>query len=73
MRQIPDEAKEFGVRLQYLREKKRISRRLLADFVEVSKISITRYERGERLPDIAVAKRLAEYFGISVDDLIEKK
>lgn len=72
MRQLPEEAKDFGARLQHLREKKRISRRLLSDFVDVSKNSITRYERGERLPDIAIASRLADYFGVSVDELIGK-
>lgn len=73
MRQMPEEAQDFGARLQYLREKKRISRRVLADFMAVSKITITRYELGERIPDIAVAIRLADFFDITVDELLGKK
>ena len=53
-----------------MREKKRVSRRVVADFVQTSKNSISRYERGERLPDIATASRIAEYFEVSLDWLI---
>lgn len=70
MAEIPTGPDGFGRRLQYLREKKRISRRVLADFVVSSKNSISRYERGERLPDIATACRIAEFFEVSLDWLI---
>ena len=43
---------------------------MLADFVVSSKNSITRYERGERLPDIATASRMADYFEVTLDWLI---
>lgn len=66
----PTELREFGKRLQWLRDKKRISRRTLADFIGVSKGSILRYERGNRFPDIAIASRIAAYFGVSLDWLI---
>ena len=67
---IPTGPDGFGRRLQRLREKKRISRRVLADFVQASKNSITRYERGERMPDITTASRIADYFEVSLDWLI---
>lgn len=70
MIELPTGTAGFGQRLQWLREKKRISRRVLADFVLSSKNSISRYERGERLPDIVTASRLAEYFEVSLDWLI---
>lgn len=69
---FPDGPQGFGKRLQWLREKKRISRRVLADFIISSKNSISRYERGERLPDIATASRIAAYFEVSLDWLIGK-
>lgn len=58
------------MRLKWLREKKGISRRTLADFCLCSKNSINRYERGERVPDIETAARIADYFDIGVDVLI---
>lgn len=67
---IPDGPAGFGVRLRILREKKRISRRVLADFVESSHSAISRYERGERLPDIGVACRISEFFEVSLDWLV---
>ena len=70
LRNVPDGPEGFGRRLQYLREKKRISRRVLADFSQTSKNSISRYERGERMPDITTASRLADYFEVSLDWLI---
>ena len=59
----------FPARLQHLREKKGISRQVLADFCGISKKSIARYERGERLPDVDDAAKLAQYFGVSLDYL----
>ena len=59
----------FPARLQHLREKKGISRQVLADFCGVSKKSIARYERGESVPNVEDAARLAQYFGVSMDYL----
>lgn len=67
---IPTGPDGFGRRLQKLREKKRVSRRVVADFVQTSKNSIVRYERGERTPDITTASRIADYFDVSLDWLI---
>lgn len=72
-----DELKEedkivFSRRLRALREKKGVSKRVLADFCVTSKTSICRYERGERLPDIGTAARMADYFDVSMDYLCGK-
>lgn len=69
---LPQGTSGFGRRLQWLRDRKHISRQTLADFVLSSKASITRYERGERLPDIETAARIAEYFEVSLNWLIGK-
>nr|MBR4279809.1 helix-turn-helix transcriptional regulator [Clostridia bacterium] len=39
----------------------------------VSRISIVRYESGERVPDIKTAARIANALGCKVDDLINKE
>lgn len=67
---IPTGPEGFGERMRKLREKKRVSRRVVADFVQTSKNSIVRYERGERTPDITTASRIADYFEVSLDWLI---
>lgn len=38
----------------------------------VSRISIIRYESGERFPDLETAARIAKALGCKLDDLIDK-
>ena len=64
---------EFPKRLRRLREKKRISRRVLADFCEVSKSAVARYERGEQEPTANVICKLADYFEVSTDYLLGRE
>lgn len=61
---------EFPRRLRYLREKKRISRLVLAELCGLSKNAVARYERGERQPTIDAVCALADYFEVSADYLI---
>lgn len=60
----------FAERLQYLREKRKMSRLVLGQLCGLSKNQIGRYERGEREPTADVLCELAEYFGCSVDYLL---
>lgn len=57
----------FPQRLQSCRERRRISRRTLAELCGLSKNMISLYERGERLPSLDVAIRLADLFEVSLD------
>ena len=61
--------REFPRRLQRLRERKRISRRVLSELCGLSKSAVSRYERGERVPSITDAERLADFFDVSLDYL----
>lgn len=61
---------DFPQRLRMLRERKGISRRVLADFCQLSKSAVARYERGEREPTASVISRLADYFEVSTDYLL---
>jgi transcriptional regulator with XRE-family HTH domain len=49
-----------------------MSQEQLAAAAGVSRISIVRYENGERSPDVDVAIRIANALGVKVDDLIDK-
>lgn len=59
----------FPGNLRRLRERKRISRRVLSELCGLSKNAVARYERGDRVPSLADAAALADFFGVSLDEL----
>ena len=65
----------FVENLIQLRKLNHMSQDELADQIGVSRQTLSKYETGESLPDIERCKRLADIFGVTVDDLInyEKK
>lgn len=63
----------FPQRLQTLREKRRLSRRTLAELCGLSKNMISLYERGEKAPSVDALINLADFFGVSTDYLIGRK
>ena len=60
------------MRLKYLREKKGISQLKLAMDVNMNQNSISSYETGNREADYATLIRLADYFDVSIDYLLER-
>ena len=60
----------LGERIVSLRKEKGISQEELADVLLTSRQAISKWERGESLPDIDRLKDLAVYFGVSIDYLI---
>lgn len=63
---------EKGMRLKELRKQKRLSQLKLALDLNMNQNSISRYENGEREADYATLIRLADYFDVSVDYLLER-
>lgn len=61
---------EFRIRLQYLRERKRISRKVLSELCGLNSDAVRRYERGESEPTLHSLVALAEFFGVTVDYLV---
>lgn len=57
--------------LEKLRTAKGMSRQALADAAQVARVSIGRYEKGDRVPDLNIANRLAKAIGCSIEDLID--
>ena len=43
----------------------------LAELLNYSDKAVSKWERGEALPDVTVLKRIADYFGVTVDYLLE--
>lgn len=60
----------LGDRLKKLRTEKRITQEELGRKVNVTKVSISGYENGNRSPDTETLQRLADYFEVSTDYLL---
>ncbi|MEH2937933.1 LexA family protein [Lawsonibacter sp. JLR.KK007] len=56
--------------LKELRTKKRDSQQAVADYLEITRQAYSNYENGNRQPDNETLLKLAEYFNISVDELL---
>lgn len=56
--------------LRELRKKNHITQRKLANDLHISQTSVSKYERKESLPDLEMAVKIADYFGVSLDDFI---
>lgn len=56
--------------LKYLRERKGLSQREFSADLGLSCAAVGMWEKNHRKPDIEMIIRLAEYFGVSLDDLV---
>lgn len=61
---------KFPQRLKKLRERARISRRVLSELCGLHKEAVRRYELGVASPTIDALVSIADFFGVSVDYLI---
>lgn len=59
----------FGQRLKLLRTKKNITLEYLAEQIQTTKATLSRYENSKRIPNIEFAKKVADYFGVTTDYL----
>ena len=63
----------IGNRLYNLRKEKNVSQEELANALDVSRQTISKWETGESTPDFNKICPLCEYFGITTDELIAGK
>lgn len=61
---------QLGERLRQLRESNQLSQADLAGKMHLTRQTISGWERGRSLPDILNIQRLAEIYGITVDELL---
>ncbi len=61
------------MRLKELRKERGLRQRDIADYLSITQMSYSYYERGLREPEIALLIKLAELFNVSVDYLIENE
>ena len=60
----------IGENIKRLRLEKGITQEQLAEILNVSNAAVSKWERGGSFPDITLLFPLADYFGISVDELM---
>ena len=53
-----------------LRKMKKLSQEQVAEAAGVSRQAYTRWEKGETVPDIKSCAALADYFAVSLDELV---
>ena len=61
---------EFNVKLQKLRTSKNLTQEELAEKLFVSRTAISKWESGRGYPSIDSLKAIAEFFNITIDELI---
>ena len=61
---------ELGKKLKELRIKKGVSQQEVADAIKVSDVTIGRYERGARIPDINTLLELSAFYGVPANTLL---
>lgn len=52
------------------RREKKITQSKLAEFIGVTKASVSKWETGQSFPDLLVIPQLATYFGVTIDELM---
>ncbi len=60
------------LRLKELRRAKHISQIKMSMEINIAQNTLSQYENGAREPDLTTLKRLADYFDVSVDYLLER-
>ena len=60
----------IGYQIQSLRKSKGYTQNQLGDMVGVSFQAVSKWERGETLPDISTFASLAEVLGTTIDNLL---
>lgn len=60
----------IGENIKKLRYKKQVTQEQLADFLNISNVAVSKWERGETYPDISFLPILAKYFDVTIDTLI---
>lgn len=59
-------------KIKELIEKNNVSQAALAEIAGVSQAFISRVLKGYKTPSIAVLKRIADHFGVSLDELVSE-
>lgn len=59
----------FSENLIRLRHEKNLTQQQLADFLGVTKASVSKWETKQSLPDLLILPKLSSFFDVSIDEL----
>lgn len=62
----------IGEKIKMLRQKQGITQEKLADYLNISPQSVSKWENNNAFPDISLVVPLANYFGITIDELFDR-
>lgn len=65
--------KNYGEEIKYQRETHKVSQRELARLTGISQQNISRWENNLAIPSIENCERLADFYGITLDELVGRK
>lgn len=60
----------IGENIKRLRREKELTQETLAEYLGVTFQSVSKWERGETYPDITLLPAIADFFGVSADELL---
>ncbi len=60
----------IGQNIKRLRREKELTQEDLAEYLNISVAAVSKWERGETYPDISLLFPLAQFFGVTLDDLM---
>ena len=61
----------FGEKLRVLRKQHNLSQTELAESLSVQQSYVGKLERGERMPNVTMLRKVAELFNVSFDKLMD--
>ena len=62
---------EIGNKIRDLRKLQGLTQEELADFLGVTKASVSKWENHQSTPDILLLPQLASFFDVTVDELLQ--
>ncbi len=60
----------FSTNITRLRHEKNLTQEQLADFLGITKASVSKWENRQSLPDVVLLPRLAAFFDVTIDELL---
>lgn len=63
----------IGERLSALRKEKKLTLRELSEKVGITAAALSSYEKGQKEPSLSFAIKLADFYGVSLDDLCDRE
>lgn len=61
----------FYIKLKYLREQANLTREQLAKILNITYQTLSKYETNQRQPDLITLKKIATYFNVTTDYLLD--